>query len=234
MEIYKDILKMREDFLKKNNLNEIKKIMKKVKIEKFPIVDNLADQQISKLIEIVQPQEMVIKLFDKYNLNLDEDFSDFEKIMIKLIEGEEIDIEEDKLTSFEIIFRIYGIPFTAIWKVLKDNIDLSQFNENFCPICGGSFDYAYLNENGEKYLVCDLCRFPWRYPRIKCPICETEDQGKLSYLQFEGDYDFVRIYQCENCGESYKVLLIDKIKNFPSVEIANIETIPLEFSVEES
>ena len=232
MDIYKDILKIREDYFKKNDLNEVKKVLENVKIKKFPVVDNLTDEQILKIIEIIKPQEMVLKLSEKYDLKLDEDFSDFEKTMIKLIEGEEVDIDEEKLNTFDVIFRVYGIPFTAIWKVLKDKIDLSKFDGNYCPICGGAFDYAYLDENGKKFLVCDLCRFPWRYPRIKCPICETEDQNKLYYLQFEGDYEFVRIYKCENCNESYKVLLIDKIKKYPSVEIANIETIPLEFAIE--
>ncbi len=234
MEIYKDILKIREDYFKKNDLNEIEKILKDIKIKKFPVVDNISDEKISKIIKLINPKDMVLKLGEKYDLKFDEDFSNFEEIMVKLIEGEEVDIDEEKLNTFDVIFRIYGIPFTAIWKVLKKDLDLSKFEENFCPICGGSFDYGYIDEDGKKYLVCDLCRFAWRYPRIKCPICENEDQKKLSYLQFEGDYEFVRIYQCDNCNESHKVLLIDKIKKYSSVELANIETIPLEFQIEDN
>ncbi len=233
MEIYRDILKLREDFFKNFDLDEIKKLLDDTKFEKLPIIDNISDEKISKIIKIIEPKNIILKLMKKYDLKLDENFSDFEEKIVKILEGDEIDIDEEKLNTYEIIFRVYGIPFTSIWRAIKDKIELSNFDENFCPICGGSFDYAYIDEEGKKFLVCDLCRFPWRYARVKCPICENEDQNKLSYLQFEGDYEFVRIYQCENCSESHKVLLVDKIKKYPSVELANIETIPLEFAIDE-
>ena len=232
MEIYKDIHKMREDFFKNFNLGKVKEILKDVNIKKFPVVDNLNDEQILKLIKIVRPKEKVLKIFEKYKLNV-ENLEDFEDTILKFIEGKEIDIDDDKLDIFEIIFRIYGIPFTAVWKVIKDDLDLSKYDENSCPICGGTFDYAYLDEEGKKFLVCDLCRFPWRFTRIKCPYCGNEEQNKLFYFQFENDYDFVRVYKCENCNEMHKVLLIDKIKNYPSVEDANIETAGIEYFIKE-
>ena len=234
MEIYKDILNFREKFLKNFNVDEVKEYLKDVEIKDLPVIDNLSDEKVLKIIDKVNPAKIVIKIFEKYNIDIkDFDFSDFENTMIKVMEGEEVDVEDEILDIYDIVMRIYGLPYTVIWKALKDKIDLSQFDENYCPVCGANFDYAYIDENGQKYLVCDLCRFPWRYPRIKCPICENEDQEKIFYYQFEKDYEFVRIYKCEECGEVHKVLLIDKIKKYPSVEIANIETIPLEFAIED-
>ena len=233
-DIQKDILKIREDFLKNNDLKKVKKIVKNLKIKKFPVVDNLSDKQLAMIMESINTFEIVVNLLKKYKLhNLDFDIKEVEETLFKIMEGEEIEIEEDKLAVWEIMFRLQGLPFTVIWKILKDNIDLSKYDDNYCPICGGEFEYAYIDEDGKKFLVCALCRFPWRYSRIKCPFCENEDQNNFSYFQFEDEYDFVRIYNCDNCGESHKVLLIDKIKNYPSVEIAHIETIPLELAIED-
>ena len=117
-----------------------------------------------------------------------------------------------------------------MWEYFKDRMDLSLYDKNFCPVCGFDFEYAYIDEDGKKFLVCGLCNYAWRYPRIKCPYCETEDQKKLSYIQFEEDYEFLRLYKCENCNNLHKVLVVEKINNYSNLTDAHIDTIPIEFA----
>ncbi len=233
MEIYKDIYELREKIVKDIDKEKIEKILGEVDLKSFPIADNINNEKLNEIIEIVKPSELASNLIVKHNLKIPENLKDFEEKILKVLSGKEIDIDEENLLIYEIILRCYGIIYTIIWNVFKNRIDLSKFDKNFCPICGSNFEYGYLDEERRKFLVCDLCRFPWRYPRIKCPICGNEDQKKLYYYQFEDDYDFVRVYKCTNCNQAHKVILLEKLKNYPSVELANIKTLDFEEVIED-
>ena len=102
-----------------------------------------------------------------------------------------------------------------------------------CPFCGNNFQCAYIDEDGKKFLVCTACSNHWRYPRIKCPYCETEDQKKLSYIEFE-DIDYFRFYECDECGKFHKVFLIEKLKSNKPLKELDIETKEYDIGYEEN
>ena len=86
-------------------------------------------------------------------------------------------------------------------KVIKDTVWL----KNFCPVCGSSAQLAKLEkEVGKKILYCSLCGTEWRFMRIKCPFCCTEEQKSIKFLKEEkGPY---RIDVCEQCKRYIKTL----------------------------
>ena len=117
--------------------------------------------------------------------------------------------------------------FEAVAEQIKDKIaDRVMMDtvwlKNFCPVCGSSAQLAKLEkEVGRKILYCSLCETEWRFMRIKCPFCCTEEQKSMKFLEEEkGPY---RIDVCEQCKRYIKTLDErkggdDKRAFIPSVE----------------
>ena len=115
----------------------------------------------------------------------------------------------------------------------KENISVENYMKNKCPFCSSSFKYSYIDKEGKKFLVCSTCGMEWRYLRIKCPFCETEEQKKLSYIEFE-DINSFRFYECENCGKFHKVFLMEKIDADKSLDMLHLETLIYDISYAET
>ncbi|MDD5289423.1 MAG: formate dehydrogenase accessory protein FdhE [Dehalococcoidales bacterium] len=84
-------------------------------------------------------------------------------------------------------------------------IDQERWRRGYCPVCGGSADFGYLQkDNGARFLICNRCDTEWLFQRLQCPYCENSDQSKLSY--FTDDKGLYRLYVCEQCRRYLKVL----------------------------
>jgi FdhE protein len=59
-------------------------------------------------------------------------------------------------------------------------------------------------EGGCRLLYCQLCGSAWRYMRVKCPFCCSEDQKKLKFKAEEKSP--YRIDLCEQCGRYIKTI----------------------------
>jgi FdhE protein len=55
-----------------------------------------------------------------------------------------------------------------------------------------------------QFLRCGACGTAWRWPRIACPHCATDDFRQLRALQIEGEQRF-RVSVCERCTTYLKV-----------------------------
>lgn len=86
-------------------------------------------------------------------------------------------------------------------KVMMDTVWL----KNYCPVCGSSAHLAKLEKDaGKKILYCSLCGTEWRFMRIKCPFCCTEEQKNMKFLaQEKSPY---RIDVCKKCKRYIKTL----------------------------
>jgi FdhE protein len=89
--------------------------------------------------------------------------------------------------------------------VLSDLIDNERWRRGYCPVCGGSPDFSYLQrENGARYMICSRCDSEWLFQRLQCPYCDNRDQNKLHYYADEkGVY---RLYVCDNCKRYLKAI----------------------------
>jgi FdhE protein len=74
-----------------------------------------------------------------------------------------------------------------------------QWHKGYCPICGSWPELSFLEcKEGHRWLRCSFCGYEWRYPRIKCPFCDSEDQDKLEIL-FSEDRKSERAELCHEC-----------------------------------
>jgi len=97
-------------------------------------------------------------------------------------------------------------PFlTGYARVLLPLVNQERWRRGFCPICGGSPDFAFLDEErGARYLLCARCDTEWLFQRLECPYCGTQDQNDLAYFTDEaGAY---RLYVCEHCQRYLKAI----------------------------
>jgi len=90
-------------------------------------------------------------------------------------------------------------------KTLRDSIDQERWRRSYCPICGGSPDFAFLDaERGSRWLLCSRCDTEWIFQRLQCPYCNTQDQNDLCY--FSDDAGLYRLYICERCKRYIKTV----------------------------
>lgn len=100
---------------------------------------------------------------------------------------------------------------------LTDLIDNDIWKRNYCPICGGTPDFAYLTkETGLRCLICSRCDTGWVFQRLQCPFCNNTDQNTLYYLT--GEDRRYRLYVCDKCHCYIKAIdlrAVDEVILFP-------------------
>jgi formate dehydrogenase maturation protein FdhE len=95
-----------------------------------------------------------------------------------------------------------------------------------CPICGGSPDFGFLNERGQRWLLCSRCDAEWLYQRMECPWCGNIDPGKLAY--FPDDAGLYRLYVCEECRRYLKVVDVRRAKEEVLLPLERILSVDLD------
>ena len=103
-------------------------------------------------------------------------------------------------------------PFlTSHAETLTSSIDQERWRRKYCPICGGSPDFAFLDkERGSRWLLCSRCDTEWIFQRLECPYCGTQDQKALAYLT--DDEGLYRLYTCEQCKRYLKAIDLRQAK----------------------
>jgi FdhE protein len=79
--------------------------------------------------------------------------------------------------------------------------DEERWLRSYCPTCGSLPAMAQLvgiDPGRLRLLACGCCGTRWRYRRIGCPFCESEDDHRLSALAIEGE-KYLRIDYCQSC-----------------------------------
>jgi FdhE protein len=84
--------------------------------------------------------------------------------------------------------------------------DEERWLRSYCPTCESLPAMAQLvgTDPGRlRLLCCGCCWTRWRYRRIGCPFCESENDHRLSALSIEGE-KYLRIDYCQSCGAYLK------------------------------
>ena len=90
-------------------------------------------------------------------------------------------------------------------KTLIGFVGQEHWRREYCPICGGSPDFSFLDkELGSRWLLCSRCDTEWLFQRLRCPYCGTQDQNVLAY--FTDDEGLYRLYVCEKCRRYLKAI----------------------------
>jgi FdhE protein len=93
-----------------------------------------------------------------------------------------------------------------------------------CPVCGAEPLMAEIDRgDGHRELGCSLCGTHWRFARMVCPFCGTDDQQQFEVLTVE-TLEGYRIECCNACDRYIKT--IDRRERLEprTLELADILT----------
>lgn len=186
-----DKLPLKESYLQ-DLFQEICKIMKNYEEKESGNIQRLIDAEKSGDIKL---NNLIEKIFQH-------DSSYFKTL------SEDLKVSEDLLIF--VALNLAKPFFETVAEKLKDKIaDKVMVDtiwlKNCCPVCGSSAQIAKLEkEAGKKILYCSLCGTEWRFVRMKCPFCCTEEQKSIKFLEEEKSP--YRIDVCEQCKRYIKTL----------------------------
>ncbi len=117
-------------------------------------------------------------------------------------------------------------PFLAYYsEEFKESADEVNWQRGYCPICGGTPDFSYLdNQRGARHLVCSRCDAEWLFKRLECPFCGCQEQSALHY--FTDDKELYRLYTCQHCQKYIKAIDLSKTREkiiFPLERLLTID-----------
>ncbi|PKM83295.1 MAG: hypothetical protein CVU89_00630 [Firmicutes bacterium HGW-Firmicutes-14] len=98
-------------------------------------------------------------------------------------------------------------PFlTAFAKSVIPHIDLENWMQRFCPVCGSRAESAIVGSSeGKRYLRCRNCETEWLYKLLSCPWCNNDDHRSLAFLTIEETPGY-ELHVCERCRGYIKVV----------------------------
>ncbi len=133
----------------------------------------------------------------------------------------------------EDIIRATLKPFLVGYsKVLLSSVNQESWRRSYCPICGGSPDFAFLNkEYGARWLLCSRCDTEWLFQRLECPYCGNQNQNTLAY--FTDDNGLYRLYVCEQCKQYLKTIDLRQAKEETWIPLERLFTIGIDVKARE-
>jgi formate dehydrogenase maturation protein FdhE len=108
--------------------------------------------------------------------------------------------------------------------VYRDLVDSESWRHGKCPMCGSEPAIARLaGDDGQRILACSLCHTEWKFDRLRCPFCESEELPFLRH--FTVNDDKTRRVDCCNKCRRYLKVVDERISGRPaSLPVENIIT----------
>lgn len=124
-------------------------------------------------------------------------------------------------------------PFLAARaEALIGLVPQKQWRREYCPICGGKPDFAYLDkERGARWLLCSRCDAEWLFQRLQCPYCNTQDQNALAY--FTDESELYRLYICKRCKSYLKAIDLRRTESEILLPLERVLTVDMDRQGEE-
>ena len=118
-------------------------------------------------------------------------------------------------------------------EALRGHINNELWRRGYCPVCGGSPDFAFLEkEYGAKWLLCSRCDNEWLFKRLECPSCGTENQDDLAY--FPDDKGLYRVYVCEQCRHYLKAIDLRQTDDDVLLPLERFFTLDLDYQAQKN
>lgn len=112
-------------------------------------------------------------------------------------------------------------------------VDQELWIRRYCPVCGGKPDFSLLEDDvGIRSLICGRCNARWKYKRLECPFCGTEDTSKLAYYPSEDKA--YRLYVCDNCKYYLKAIDLRVKLGEPDMRLERLVTLDLDIAAQEA
>ncbi len=117
-------------------------------------------------------------------------------------------------------------------KALLSFVNQERWRREYCPICGGKPDLAFLDkERGARWLLCSRCDTEWLFQRLECPYCANQNQGDLAY--FTNDDGVYRLYVCEQCHSYIKAIDLRATKSEVLLPLERVLTLDMDKQAQE-
>ncbi len=142
-------------------------------------------------------------------------------------------LDESEATLLNNIIQASIKPFlTSHAQILLPLVNQERWRRSFCPICGGSPDFAFLDEErGARYLLCSRCDTEWLFQRLECPYCGIQDQNELAY--FTDEEGIYRLYVCEHCRCYLKAIDMRQVQAETLLPLERVYTLDLDRQAQE-
>ena len=174
------------------------------------------------------------ELFGKIPRSLKERRSTFSREIVRAwfegaklpptIAGDNIDKHLLEATTIQATLRPW---LNSQAKALVGLVNLERWRRRYCPICGGSPDFAFLDkERGARWLLCSRCDTEWLFQRLECPYCGTTNQHALAY--FVDDEGLYRLYVCEQCHTYIKAIDLRHTESEVLLRLERVMTLDLD------
>lgn len=126
-------------------------------------------------------------------------------------------------------------PFLVAYaRMLSAEVDRESWRRNYCPICGGKPDFAYLDrERGARWLLCSRCDAEWVFQRLQCPYCGTQDPDALAYYVGEDESQPYRLYVCERCRTYIKTIDLRRTDSEVLLPLERLVTLEMDRAAQE-
>ncbi|OPL15726.1 MAG: hypothetical protein AVO39_07135 [delta proteobacterium MLS_D] len=246
LDILGDILILREEYRRKieRDIYTVEESLTETKLKGgMPLVDFMDGE-----IDFEEPKKYFLALLDlaekrdlgeaqQIRQDLESGVIDFTEMVRASFDGrgadEAGDLEDaDDEDLFDLLGFLVEESMRPSLEIFADRyaeiVNAANWGEGYCPICGREPKIAQLkNDEGEKYLFCGQCGFEWRYPRLKCPFCENEDQQTLAFFTVEDDERY-RVDVCNVCNRYIKTIDFRNMKEKPNLDVEDIATLHLD------
>lgn len=137
-------------------------------------------------------------------------------------------VSAEEQAALSSIFSMAFKPFIAkVAAALQPYLNPEEWRRGYCPVCGGSPDFAYLSrDNGSRWVVCSRCDTEWLYQRLQCPHCDNQDPKKMFY--FADEQAPYRLYVCEQCKRYLKAVDLRLVSGEPLLPLERLLTLDID------
>jgi formate dehydrogenase maturation protein FdhE len=118
-------------------------------------------------------------------------------------------------------------PFLArCAEAILPRLDLEQWDEPCCPLCGGEPEFAVITPAADRMLICSRCTGAWHFDPLACPFCGNSDRASItSFASRDGQY---RLYGCDHCHRYVKAFDGRRSSRGALLAVDTIATLPLD------
>lgn len=145
------------------------------------------------------------------------------------VAGQSEDTREARSSLMSSVLQATFYPLlSSLAEKLMPGILKGFWHKNYCPVCGGSPDFSYLDRESEgmRWLLCSRCDAAWSFYRLVCPFCGNNDQQTLAYYSDESG--LYRLYVCEKCKRYLKAIDLRKTEAEILVPLERILTLDMD------